>query len=433
MGSPRDAEPAWLAHARTWLGLAERPGAGSDPNIVAFYADAGHPEVGDDSVAWCAAFVGACLARSGVRPTGSLRARSYLDWGVPLDGPCKGAVVVLSRGASKALGHVGFLVEATGKRLRVLGGNQEDRVSIATFARSRLLGYRWPSDAPFDSMDDGFTAALQHVLRLEGGFVDDPADPGGPTKSGITLLALAEHLGMPLDEATRPVLRSRLVSLSDAEIATIYREHYWRRASCHLLPPPIALMHFDAAVNQGPARAIRMLQAAVDATVDGEIGPETLGNSRRADPVDTIERYAGARRAAYRKLPSFVRFGRGWLARVDKTRSAALALAGRTSPSTSPRNKEPTSMQGKPQPQKPKWWGESVTIWGVLITTLTAVLPALAPVFGFEISAELAETIGRELTNLVQGGGGLLGTAIAIYGRLRARGPLIRKRLSMTL
>lgn len=90
-------------------------------------------------------------------------------------------------------------------------------------------------------------------------------------------------------------------------------------------------------------------------------------------------------------------------------------------------------MQGKPQPQKSKWWGESVTIWGVLITTLTAVLPALAPVFGFEISAELAETIGRELTNLVEGGGGLLGTAIAIYGRLRARGPLIRKRLSMTL
>jgi lysozyme family protein len=296
-----------------------------------------------------------------------------------------------------------------------------------------LLGYRWPTDALSAVEDDGFAAALQHVLALEGGFVDDPADPGGPTRAGITLPTLAEHLGMPLDATTRAALRERLMRLGDEEIAAIYRQGYWRRAGCHLLPSPIALMHFDAAVNQGPVRAIRMLQTAVDATVDGEIGPETLGRCHRADTIETIERYAAARRAAYRKLSSYARFGRGWLARVRTTERAAKALAARLSQPHNPRNTEKPDMQAKPHLQKPKWWGGSVTIWGVLITALTAVLPALAPLFGLEISAELAETIGRELTNLAQGGGGLLGTAIAIYGRLRARGPLIRKRLSMTV
>lgn len=90
-------------------------------------------------------------------------------------------------------------------------------------------------------------------------------------------------------------------------------------------------------------------------------------------------------------------------------------------------------MPTKPLSQSPKWWGQSITMWGIAITALTAVLPTLGPVLGLEISAELAAAIGRELTNLMQGGGGLLGTIIAIYGRLRAEGPLIRKRLSVRL
>ncbi len=424
-------EPDWLVHALSWLGVSERPGRAADPGIIAFYRDAGHPEVSDDSVAWCAAFAGACLARSGIAPTGSLRARSYLDWGRPLDVPRRGAVVVLSRGSNRALGHVGFLVEARGDKVLILGGNQGDKVSVAAFPRSRVLGYRWPEATISLNRADGFEGALAHVLGLEGGYSDDPADPGGPTYRGITLSTFAAHRSEVLDASSRVRLTRQLRQLSETEIAAIYRQRYWLRASCHLLPEPIALMHFDAAVNQGPGRAIKMLQASVGAVIDGEVGPETLGKCRRADPIATIERYAEARRDAYRRLSTFGRFGRGWLNRVEKTRKAALRLAQST-PST-PKPKDPTTMQTKPQLQKTKWWGTSITLWGVLITALTAVLPALAPLFGLEISTELAEGIGRELTNLAQGGGGLLGTAIAIYGRLRARGPLIRKRLAMTL
>lgn len=424
-------EPAWLVHALSWLGVSERQGRPAHPEILAFFRDAGHPEISDDSVAWCAAFAGACLARSGIAPTGSLRARSYLDWGRPLDVPRRGAIAVLSRGSNTALGHVGFLVEARGDKVLILGGNQGDKVSIAAFPRSRVLSYRWPEATMSLNSTSGFDDAFAHVLGLEGGFSDDRVDPGGPTYRGITLATFAEHRGETLDASSRPLLTRQLRELTESEVAAIYRQRYWLRASCHLLPSPIALMHFDAAVNQGPGRAICMLQACVGAVVDGEAGPETLGKCRNADPVQIIERYAEARRDAYRRLSTFGRFGRGWLNRVEKTRKAALRLSQST-PST-PKPKEPSTMQTKPHLQKTKWWGSSLTLWGVLITALTAVLPALAPLFGLEISAELAEAIGRELTNLAQGGGGLLGTALAIYGRLRARGPLIRKRLAMTL
>jgi uncharacterized protein (TIGR02594 family) len=425
------AAPTWLRQAEQWIGLSEQAGRASHPEIVAFYADAGHPDVRDDSVAWCAAFVGACLARSGITPTGSLRARSYLGWGEPITEPRRGAVAIFSRGKGSVQGHVGFLIEEAGDRIHILGGNQGDRVSRASFPRTRLLGYRWPLIEESRAEISGFERALAHVLALEGGFVDDPQDPGGPTRAGVTLATFADHLGIPLVDATRGELRQRLAALSDAEIATVYRVRFWRRVRCEALPPPLALMHFDAAVNHGTGRAVRMLQSAVGASVDGEIGPETLSRCQSADPAGAVGRYAAGRRAAYRRLPAFARYGRGWLARVETTRTAALALIG--SSTTSQSQAKETDMQAKPQTQRPKWWGGSITIWGVLVTALTAVLPALGPLVGLEISAEIADAIGRELTNFAQGGGGLLGTVIAIYGRLRARGPLIRKRLSLTV
>ena len=111
-------QPRWLELAWADLGVAEAPGAANNPRVVRYYADAGHPEVTADEVAWCAAFVGACLERAGVASTRSLMARSYLAWGEALDEPRTGAIAVLSRGSDPSLGHVGFLIGAHRVRRR---------------------------------------------------------------------------------------------------------------------------------------------------------------------------------------------------------------------------------------------------------------------------------------------------------------------------
>lgn len=135
-------EAPWMDLARAAIGVKEAPGAASNPAILKYYADAGVPQK-SDVIPWCAAFVGAELKAAGYKPSGSLMARSYLDWGQVLDKPRKGCIAVLKRGAPPA-GHVGFVESWTSHTIRLLGGNQGDAVSVASFSRAAILGYRWP-------------------------------------------------------------------------------------------------------------------------------------------------------------------------------------------------------------------------------------------------------------------------------------------------
>ena len=117
---------------------------GSNPKVVAYYRDAGHPEIVDDEVAWCAAFVGAMLKRAGIKPSGSLAARSYLQWGsaVPIAQIKRGDIGVIPRGNSSWQGHVFFIESVKGSNVIAVGGNQRDSVSRATYPISVLLGVR---------------------------------------------------------------------------------------------------------------------------------------------------------------------------------------------------------------------------------------------------------------------------------------------------
>ena len=94
--------------------------------------------------AWCAAFVNASLAQAGQEGTGSNMARSFMEWGQPVDTPQPGDVAVFSRGDPNGpYGHVGFFqgYDDNGN-IRVLGGNQGDSVSVASYGADRLLGFR---------------------------------------------------------------------------------------------------------------------------------------------------------------------------------------------------------------------------------------------------------------------------------------------------
>jgi len=126
------------------MGTKETPGAGNSA-AVAEYFKASMGTVYADSVPWCAAFVGAMLAQAGYKPSGSLMARSYLTWGSTLAGPRRGAVVVFKRGAAPA-GHVAFVDDWDGKTVKCIGGNQSDAVTLASFARASVLGFRWPTE-----------------------------------------------------------------------------------------------------------------------------------------------------------------------------------------------------------------------------------------------------------------------------------------------
>ena len=138
--------PRWYELALGERGVKEAPGGADNPVVQAYYRDAGHPEVKHDSVPWCAAFVGAMLTRADVRPSGSLAARSYLDWGVKLGAPRQGCIVVLKRGKGWQ-GHVTFFDREQNGLLVCLGGNQSDKVCFATYRKSVVVGLRWPADA----------------------------------------------------------------------------------------------------------------------------------------------------------------------------------------------------------------------------------------------------------------------------------------------
>ena len=154
---------------------------------------------------------------------------------------------------------------------------------------------------------------------MEGGYGDDPADPGGPTNHGITLAELAAWRHLRLDESNAAAMQDELKRITADEVRAIYLQNYWRPSGADSLPAGLGLMHFDAAVNQGVGTAIRLLQRAVDTSPDGEFGPLTAAAAVAAPIPSTLARYADLRRARYRSLAGFARFGRGWLSRVDKT------------------------------------------------------------------------------------------------------------------
>lgn len=424
-------QPAWLAAAWAELGVREIPGDANAPEILRYFRDAGDDDIKTEATPWCAAFAGAMLKRAGVSNTGSLLARSYLDWGTPLDHARLGAIAVFSRGDDPTAGHIGFVIGEAGAKLYLLGGNQSDAVTVASFDKARLLGLRWPLDeseaAP--AVTDVFAKALVHILEMEGGFSNDAYDPGGPTNKGITLEVYASFKGQTLDAMSRDRLLAELKSISDATVATIYLRRYFEPADCDAFTAPLALMHFDAAVNHGVGAAIRMLQQSVGVTVDGEIGPETLGAIGARNVVDLIETYADIRRVRYRALPHFWRFGRGWLKRVDATlalgKSWAAAdgiIRGLMEPAQNAKGETTMSNTSTTATtdDSAKWWAQSKTLWGTIITAAATVLPLVAPAIGVSLPADVIQTFGDQAITAAQAVTGLVGTALAIYGRFTA-------------
>lgn len=76
---------------------------------------------------------------------------------------------------------------------------------------------------------------------------------------------------------------------------------------------------------------------------------------------------------------------------------------------------------------QPKWWGQSLTIWGSIVTGLATVLPIIAPLIGFQISADVVRQLGDGVIHVGQALAGVIGLLMTIYGRSRAVQPLVRR------
>jgi len=134
--------PPWYVIAFREIGVKEYP-VGDNGKIIEYHQYTSL-KAKDQKTSWCASFVCWCFEQAGVESTNSAWAKSYLNWGVKLDRPKLGCVVVLSRGPVS--GHVGFFVDDTAKGIVLLSGNTANSVCISTFDSSRVLGYRWPSE-----------------------------------------------------------------------------------------------------------------------------------------------------------------------------------------------------------------------------------------------------------------------------------------------
>ncbi|QNX03329.1 glycoside hydrolase family 108 protein [Acinetobacter seifertii] len=150
-----------------------------------------------------------------------------------------------------------------------------------------------------------FDEVFERTIGHEGGYVNNPKDPGGETNWGITIKTAREN-----------GYTGSMKSMSRLQAKEIYRVAFWNRAKCDQYAGAISYQIFDAAVNHGIGNAIRMLQRAVGVLDDGAVGDKTLGAIKKMTLDDVLILFVAERLEFYTKLSTFNSFGRGWARRV---------------------------------------------------------------------------------------------------------------------
>lgn len=148
-----------------------------------------------------------------------------------------------------------------------------------------------------------FEEAVDHILKFEGGYVNDSRDGGGETKYGISKRAY-------------PSLDIKNLTIKDAKI--IYKHHYWNNMKCDNLPPRVRLMIFDCAVNQGVLFASRTAQKVAGVKADGIVGLVTIAAISNMDESRFLYDYFQLRLHRYQNTKHFDYFGPGWLNRMKE-------------------------------------------------------------------------------------------------------------------
>lgn len=115
------------------------------PDIEAYFAAAGHPELSDDDLAWGVAVVGTCLAKSGVIPPKTLTGKSYLGVGTPVMLPRPGAIAVIASDMDTTAHRLAFVYSVKGDQIVAIGGHRAGLVGLDLVPRNKVIAFRWPS------------------------------------------------------------------------------------------------------------------------------------------------------------------------------------------------------------------------------------------------------------------------------------------------
>lgn len=153
-----------------------------------------------------------------------------------------------------------------------------------------------------------FDRCFELLLKDEGGYVNDPVDPGGETNMGIS---------------KRSYPNEDIKNLTKNRVRMIYKRDYWSPIKADDLPSGLDYVVFDAAVNSGVKRSSQWLQRALGVPQDGKIGPVTLEAVRKANVVSLIDTLCDVRLSFLQNLSTWYRFKNGWTRRVEGVRSEA--------------------------------------------------------------------------------------------------------------
>jgi lysozyme family protein len=158
--------------------------------------------------------------------------------------------------------------------------------------------------------DAAFARVIPITLQWEGGYVDDPDDPGGVTNFGLSQRSYPE-----LD----------IAALTIAEAEAIYRRDWWNQYGLGTMPDPVGAKTFDTIVNMGASGGFRVLQQALrsigqDVDIDGILGPQTRGAVAAADPARLLPAQCLVQAAHYEAIVAqhhaLQKYLRGWIRRA---------------------------------------------------------------------------------------------------------------------
>lgn len=147
----------------------------------------------------------------------------------------------------------------------------------------------------------GFDQAFDRLLGHEGGYVNDPSDPGGETQWGIS-------------KRSYPALTIRALTRDDAK--RIYLRDFWARIQADTLPDGVAFQIFDFAVNSGIETAVRYLQRAIGVADDGHWGKVSQAAADAMSESDLIMRLCAERLDYMTRLSNWPSASKGWTRRV---------------------------------------------------------------------------------------------------------------------